>query len=577
MNPLNEKHMDRLRQSIKWSTKELRIPRQNRIEAAKLFVGAHYSRDGLEKRVPVNMLALAVMIYVRLLAARAPRAMFSTRVISQKPTAANMELAINMIPEEIKLGRTLQQMVLEALFSPWGVVKCGLHTVGQALGHDVGEPFVDNVTMDDHFIDMNAKHGDLIDYEGNDYWLDYKDVMESSWAMEKALVDLKPDDYTTRGENGEDRTESTAGREPSDTFSDKLWMRDVWLPNEKLLITYGIKNERIFKVVEWDGPERGPYYKLGFTDVPGQLMPLPPVGLWRDLHELGNSLFRKLENQADGQKSVMAFRGGDSESVQNFKNAKDQDGITYTGTEPALLATPGVDQKTLAFFMQVQQLSSYVAGNLDSLGGLAPQTATVGQDKLISEAAGAQLRGMSDSTTDVVRDIFKALAYYEWNDPIKRRLLEKPVPGMAGMTIPVDFSKKSKKGKFDSYNLDIDVFSMQENSPTIMLQKLMTFVERLVLPLAPLIQQVGGSIDVQAILQQAAKYADMPDASELVTFVDQPPLENAGQAGAPAGKPANTTRQYDRVSSAGQTPGGASANMQQLLLGGNPGGDQAAQ
>jgi hypothetical protein len=567
--------MTRLRKSIEWSTKELRVPRQMRVDAVRLFMGFHYSEDGSEKRAPVNMLALAVMIYVRLLAARAPRAMFSTRVTELKPTAANMELAINMIPEEIKLGATFQRMVLEALFSPWGVVKCGLHTVGQALGHDVGEPFVDNVTMDDHFIDMNARHMDQIDYEGNDYWLDYEDVMESNWADKKSLIGLQPDDYTTRGTYGEDRAESTPGGESSETFADKLWVRDVWLPNESLLVSLHIKTDKIFKVVEWDGPGRGPYYKLGFTDVPGNLLPLPPVGLWRDLHELGNSLFRKLGNQADGQKSVMIFPGGSNEGAENFKRAKDQDGITYpAGKKPDVISTTGIDQKTLAFFMQVQQLSSYVAGNLDSLGGLAPQTSTVGQDKLISDAAGAQLRGMSAATIDVARDVFKALAYYEWNDPLKRRTLEKPIPESGGMTINVDFTRKSKKGKFDSYNLDIDVHSLQDDSPSLRLQKLMTFVERLVLPLAPLIQQVGGSIDVQAILQQAAKYADMPDASELVTFMDQPPVAGAGQASEPAGKPANTTRQYDRVSSAGQTPGGASANMQQILMAGNQGGGQ---
>jgi len=449
--------------------------------------------------------------------------MFTTKIPELKPTAANMELAINQIPDEINLGGTLKRMVLEALFSPWGIVKCGLHTVGQALGHDVGSPFVDIVTMDDHFIDMNAKHMDNIDYEGNDYWVDYEEVMESSWANKKALKDLKPDDYTTRGDGGEDRADTVGHKDESETFSDKLWMRDVWLPSEKLLVTMHIKSDRIFKVVEWDEPERGPYYKLGFTDTPGQLLPLPPVGLWRDLHSLGNSLFRKLENQAEGQKAVMAFPGGSNEGAQNFKGAKDGDGITYpAGLKPDMISTPGVDQKTLAFFMQVQQLSSYVAGNLDSLGGLAPQTSTVGQDKLISDSASAQLNGMRDSTVAVSKDIFEALAYYEWNDPIKRRTLDKPIPGMPGQTIPVKFGRKDKKGKLGLYALDIDVFSQQDNSPSIRLQKLMTFVERLVVPLAPMIAQVGGTIDVQEILRQAAKYADMPDASELVTFMDPP-------------------------------------------------------
>jgi len=576
MNPLNPKQMERLQESIKWSNRRLRVPRQKRIEAVKLFVGFHHTEDGLQKRVPVNMLALAVIIYVRLLAARAPRAMFSTNIVELKPTAANMELAINMIPEEIKLGDTFQQMVLEALFSPWGIVKCGLHTVGQALGHSYGEPFVDNVSLDDYFIDMNAKHRDKIDYEGNDYWLDYEEVMESKWADKKALKGLEPDDYTTRGEEGENRAVTTRAREDGKTFSDKLWMRDVWLPDESLLLTYGIRNKRVFNVVEWTGPERGPYYKLGFTAVPDSLLPLPPVGLWRDLHELGNALFRKLDNQAVGQKAVMGFPGGNEEAATNFKNAKDQDGITFpAGGKPELLATPGVDQKTLAFFMQVQQLSSYVAGNLDSLGGLAPQTSTVGQDKLISEASGAQLRDMSAKVIAVARDVFKALAYYEWNDPVKRRTLEKPIPGIPDTTIPVEFSKRSKKGGFSSYNLDIDVYSLQDDSPTLRLQKLMAFVERLVLPLAPLIEQVGGSIDVQAILRKAAEYADLPDASDIVTFMDQPPVAGAGPQA--SRKPANTTRTYERAGRPGATPRSANQNMQQLLMGGNPGGDPAAQ
>jgi hypothetical protein len=296
---------------------------------------------------------------------------------------------------------------------------------------------------------------------------------------------------------------------------------------------------------------------------------LPPVGLWRDLHELGNSLFRKLENQADGQKAVMAFRGGQNEDAENFKNAKDQSGITYTSSKPELLATPGVDSKTLAFFLQVQTLSSYVAGNLDSLGGLAPITSTVGQDKLISEAAGAQMRDMSAKTIAVTRDIFKALAYYEWNDPIKQRTLEKQIPGI-DMTIPVKWNSRSKKGKFSSYELDVDVYSMQDDSPSLRLQKLMTFVERLVIPLAPMIQQVGGNIDVQAILRQAAKYADMPDAAEIVTFMDQLPQAGGGQE--PASMPSNITRTYERVGRSGQTKRGADANLQQLLMGGDPGG-----
>src|SRR5208337_3159153 len=129
----------------------------------------------------------------------------------------------------------------------------------------------------------------------------------------------------------------------ADQYRDRLWLRDVWLPKEQLLLTVGCNTNTLLKVVEWEGPECGPYYKLGYSDVPGNLLPLPPVALWRDLHELSNKLFRKLGNQAEGQKTVLGFTGGDEESVSNFQKASDGDGIRYTGAPPQRLTAGGVD------------------------------------------------------------------------------------------------------------------------------------------------------------------------------------------------------------------------------------------
>ena len=51
----------------------------------------------------------------------------------------------------------------------------------------------------------------------------------------------------------------------------------------------------------------------------------------------------------------------------------------------------GIDDKNLAFLLQVKTLFNYYGGNIDSLGGLGPQTGTVGQDKLIAESASRRL------------------------------------------------------------------------------------------------------------------------------------------------------------------------------------------
>jgi hypothetical protein len=566
---LSEKQFSKLKKSIEWSAKQLEHPRKTRIKAIKEYVGFHYASAGARKKMPVNFLALAVSIYVRQLAASCPRALFTTKRHDLKHIAHNFEIAINQIPDEIDLTNTLRRLVTEAMFS-MGIAKVGLYTVGEALGHKYGEPFVDVVTMDDYFCDMSAKRLDLIDYEGNDYWLDFDEAKDSDWLDKKDKDDIKPDDYTVIGQQGEKRAEGIVNSSSADQYRDKLWLRDVWLPKEGLLLTYQVKSGLLLKTVEWEGPEEGPYYKLGFSDVPGNLLPLPPASLWRDLNELANSLFRKIGNQADAQKTVLGFPGGNEESVEDFKRAQDGDGIRYTGADPRELKAGGVDPRTLAFFMQTRDLYSYFAGNLDTLGGLSPQAQTLGQEKILSSASNSQLRDMADKTIAVIEDIFKTLAYYEWHDPIKRRMLEKPIPG-TDMSITVEMNRKKKKEDFNLFDLNIDVYSLQDNSPAARLQKLGAIWQQYILPSAPMIQQAGGTIDVQKLLEKVSQYADLPEIGEIVQFAEpsgvpgvHPP---ATRVGAPPSPPPPQGGPQP-----GMTPQGSSAAMQQLLMGGHPGG-----
>ena len=174
MNPLNSTQFDRLKKSIDWSKRQLEFPRKNRRRAIRQFIGYHHVEDGSPRRVIVPFLKMIIDIHVRLLAARAPRALFSTKYHDLRWTAASLELAVNEIPREIDLEATLRRLVLEALFSVV-VAKCGLHTVSNVLGYEYGASFVDVVTMDDLVIDMAASHEDQLQYIGNDYWLNYEE------------------------------------------------------------------------------------------------------------------------------------------------------------------------------------------------------------------------------------------------------------------------------------------------------------------------------------------------------------------------------------------------------------------
>ena len=573
---LSEKQFLKLTDSIEWSQRQMTYPRTKYREAIRMSATSHYAEGGPDEHVPVDFIKLAELIYIRLLAPQSPRAMFSTHNRQLRPTAMDLSLAVNQIPKEIGFDSTLQLAVLEALYG-MGIVKVGLHTVTEVLGFPYGKPYVDLVTLDDYFWDMSAKRRDLIQYEGNDYWLPFEELMESDWVEKKHRPHLAHDEFTLVSDLGEDKAKSI-GTDGGGAilFKDKILLRDVWLPDERVMATYAVTAKRLLKQVEADdtAPEKGPYHKLGFIDMAGgNIMPLPPVALWRDIHELANTLYRKMARQAVAQKSVSAFgKGAQDDEIEQYRNAQDGAGIRYTGQRPEILTVPGVDQVTLGFWLQNRDVGSWIAGNLDSLGGLSAQTDTVGQEKMLTESANAMLRSMSAKTIDFVRGIYASLARYEWDDPMSERTLEKPIIG-TDKTIPVKWNQDSKVGEFSEYELDIDIYSGQDQSPSLKLQKLGAIVQGYIMPLMPSLQQQGATINVKQIMKLVAKYSDFEELEDIVQFMDDPPP--AGAAGGP-GKPANTTRTYDRVSRPGASASGKSQILQQALFGGNPQGSEAA-
>ena len=554
----------RLHKAVDWSIRQLDTPRQKRVEAIRQYVGNHYAEGGSEKVVPTNFLELAVTIYTQQLAAQAPRVLVTANAPSLRPYARSTEIALNQLPEELGMGNTLRRAVVEALFS-FAVVKTGICSTGVSiLGHDYGEPFVDLVSIDDYFCDMSAKTREGIQFEGNDYWLSVDDV--------RAIYDGKPsdiesDEHTVSGANGEVRAESVTTDEGAELYQEKVWCRDVWLPRNHKLVTYGVKSQKVFRVVDWDGPENGPYHILGFSDVPGNLLPLPPVALWRDLHELGNNLFRKLGRQADAKKTVAAFQGGQDADVNALKRAADGEGIRYSGQKPEQITVGGIDAPTLAFYLQVRDLFSYFAGNLDTMGGLAPMADTLGQDKLLGEAANARVNFMRDRTLDFARNIFKALAWYEWTDPIRERVIRKPVKG-TDITVRTTWSEQTREGDWLDYNFDIDAYSMQADTPSIKLQKIGMALERYVFPVLPLLQQQGGQINLKELLTMVSRLSNVPELTDIVTFgnMDEE-LQPQGNP-TPTTMPANTTRTYERVNRPGATRHGKDDVLSRILMGG---------
>lgn len=554
--------LERLHESIEQSVAQLEKPRAERVAAVASFCGSHYVRDGACPATPVNLIELAVTIYVRHLASGSPRCLVTTGVPSLRPFAADMEAALNQIPGEIGLLATLRRAVLEAIFSI-GIVKVGICEAGPGAGPG-DEPFVSIVQLDDYFCDMSARSWDEVQYEGNEYWMDTEQI--------KGLygVSLDEDEYQGDSPNGQPQARSLTVHEGVDPIHGRVLLRDVYLAREGRLVTYAVSSMRTLRDVPWDGPDGSPYVKLWFSDVPGNLMPMPPVAVWKDLHELENALFRKLARQAEAKKTVAAFSGGNDEDIARLRSSRDGEGFRYNGPRPEQITIGGLDQSNLAFAIQVRDLHSVIAGNLDSLGGLSPQAGTATQERLISDSSSVRIRAMGDAVAAFAGQIFRRLAWYMWTDPVRERTI---VKRSGTLSVTKAWTPETRDGDFLDYNFDIDVFSMQEDSPSARMEKFMLIYERVILPAMPQLEAQGARIDMRAVFDYVGRNANLPELSDFVTFPDAPlgGREPAGGSPRPqyvSTKAPVTRRVYERVNRPAATRQGRDQALMQALLGG---------
>ncbi len=574
-NPRDNADLQAFVRSVEWSRRSLRPFREKRREAIRQFVGFNYSEDGAGDKVPVNSLELAISIYKRHLVSSQPQVLVTTNHGRLKGDAHKLGLATNHILEEIDFGESLQRYVQDAIFS-MGIMKVGLTSdlaaESEGFRHDAGQPFADNVDLDDWVHDMGVKRWDQIGYCGNRYRVPLWYVQESN--LFKNTDDIQPDSesrYTN--EDGSQRVE-VISRGEYGVVEDhdptvELW--DFWLPREQLIITLdasengGPSGRKPLRIVEWDGQEIGPYHRLSYLDVPNNVMPLPPVALWMDLHTLGNTIFNKLARQAVRQKTVTGYRGSSASDAERLRD--EDDGGMFRMDDPSgvnQFSSGGIDQASLAFFLQIRDLFNYLGGNLDTLGGLASGADTLGQEEILSNRASQRLLDMQDRTQTSVQTIVESIADYVWNDPTLDLTLSDMVGGPDGIVIPIRITSELKEGDLIDMNVTIEPFSMTHRGPAEKLQTITQVFERFIIPNAAMLQAQNLAPDMKALLDIVAKYSNTPEIRDILIEVEGQPSQGEEATGGGNG---NSTTTNIRRNIPGSTRQGRDDVMQKILLG----------
>lgn len=567
-----KRRIPRLRIAIEHCRRLLEPFRTERRDAVRQYVGNRYG-DGARQSVPVNLLKLYTSIVVRHLVPQTPRCMIASPKPRLKHPALAMQDWVNPRLAKMHVDETLRRCALDALFG-LGIAKVCLADPGEADGDyrkTPGEAFVSDIDLDDWVHDMGNRRLDTACWSGHRYRIPLE-LAQSSKLFDKGVRDdLTATVRTLINEQGDERigtlTQDTA-YDP-DEYEEHVELWELYLRKEKLVVTLAADGpDRPLRVQEWVGPDCGPYHFLGFNLVPGNSMPSPPVHDLVDLHLLVNGIYRKLERQAQRQKSIGIV--GPTASVSDGKAvvaANDGEVIRVDNPDAVQeLALGGINQQNLAFAIHTKDLFAYIAGNLDLLGGLSPQSPTLGQDQMLQQNASRTIADMQSGTVSFTRSVLGALGWYFWNDPFETYRVRRTVPGAEDLEIWTTLSPEMRAVPFEDLDFDIDPYSMVDDSPATRLAAINQLMTQVLIPAGQLLTQQGISVDFEAYLKKVARYANMPDLNEIVRFaglIEQPGVEPGPQASS-----GYTTRRYERVNRPGGTRFGKDNALMQLLMGG---------
>ncbi len=531
--------------------------RQNRIKIIRDFVGAMYGEAGTDLPQPVNIMKQALTTFARQTSPKNVRTLVSTENPSYKLAADDLALELGKVCQDIDFDEAVYRCVLDALMSI-GIMKVGIgqdEEVGEeGQSYSSGKIFLSPVDLDDFFYDTKEKTFQSASFMGNIYSVPLEDVQNDPKNDPETVALLQPVPRTNQSLDGGEKASAILFNQDSggtDSFIDYTELWDYWIPRKKVLVTLTRDGKKL-KEVQWEGPKRGPYRILSLGEVPGNAMPTTMAQDLFAINEAQNCMARKVICDELARKMILAVRKGSDGDGDAITNSANLDAIGLNDPKNVQeMRMGGSDSNAVGILIQLQNKAKEVAGNLDSVAGLAPQAPTLGQDQLIKQSSSEAVEEISGRVTKFCSLLLEDVAFWQFTDPTVKMSLTKVVGG-TGIPIQIDITPETRRGTFSDYTFKIDPYSLQPQTPAAKLQAIGMTVQQYILPLMPMMQQQGVTLDVKALLQLVGRYANISnEVGEILKVAPPMPMPPPGQdQGGPTMAP-NTTRTNVRVNKSG--------------------------
>lgn len=495
-----------------------------RTEAIKLYCGRHYNKALKQNKMLVNYLDQLIVTYESLLTPTTPHCEITSRVPGGKLIGKDLAIAVEDRAENCEFVREVNKAIVDALFC-MGIIKVGRCLTDYIDGVATGESFIKRVSLNNYFCDLDAKDETEMQFQGDDYYV------TSEWLKENYDYDATEaaTEYRQQVAENEDANISR-DQQGLTSYKTKILLRDVFLPQDKRFITYVVETGVILVDNQWEA-EFSPYKTLGFRWVPDNIIPLSPIAVIFSLALKSNELLLKCYAQGHWQKNVTVFSNGDQTAAGKFTKSRDGDAISANGNaKPNTLGTMGVQQPTFMLSLKLADLVSEGAGGLQTLGGYGAETETAKQEGIVNENANIKVKNMSKKTETFIQEIYEALAYFTYDDPEVELDLEKRVPN-TDITIPIKWNIDRTDGPYEQWKFEFEIIAEPDNSSNGKLKRLLSVMNEVIMPTYEILQQAGGSVDMEEFYSRVAKWTQLPEVNNMVLFNGQPMRPQPGATG----------------------------------------------
>jgi hypothetical protein len=275
-----------------------------------------------------------------------------------------------------------------------------------------------------------------------------------------------------------------------------------------------------------------------------------------------------MQYEAENQKNLVLFNLSNEADAQAVQDAAT---MHLVGIENVDAFKPvsfgGIDANTYKAVEYMRSMFNIVAGNPEGIGGLAPQSGTLGQDQMLYAQATAKLGYWRRQILRHARQVLRKMAWFVWNDPQRQAPLSLEAGG--GESIPLlwvggdegpviadpETGVVMDAGRFEDYQIAAKPYSIQSDTPDQQYARATQWAREIAIPLAPLALQQGQPINVAALIQETGELGDVPGLERIMqspAIAGGVPMAGGAETRQPSGGTVN-------VSAGGRARPGAQA------------------